>query len=90
MYKRKGSVGAGSNEAGYTRLAREIILQAVRDYRAACRTLKRNPRQKEMRQEAEEMRDEVISFFRSQWFTELTDVDGEYLLRKLNEEVGNG
>lgn len=74
----------------YENLANAIIIQACDDYRAACKTLKSNPRRKETRQEAEKMRDEVASFFRSQWFMELTDVDGEYLMRKLNEEVENG
>ena len=32
-------------------------------------------------------RDRIEHFFRSQWFTQLTDLNGDYLIRKLREEV---
>lgn len=35
---------------------------------------------------AEQMLDDVERFFRSDWFCALTDIDGEMLLRKLEEE----
>ena len=56
-------------------LANAIILQAVKDYRKA---LKRDDcvRQKE-----------IERFFRSEWFSVLTKIDPEMLIRKLEEEV---
>ena len=65
------------------RLANAIILQAVTDYRVALKRLKRNPKDGETIDEA--MR--VESFFRSGWYSQLTAVDGEYLIRRLQDEV---
>lgn len=71
----------------YEALANGIIIQAVKDYRWACKRLK-NPRcQRSKRQEAEMMKDDCLRFFRSQWFGQLTEVEPEYLIRKLNEEA---
>jgi hypothetical protein len=36
---------------------------------------------------AKMMKDEVERFFRSAWYRELTSVDGEYLISKLQAEV---
>ena len=33
------------------------------------------------------MHDECICFFRSRWFAALTDIDPDYLIQKLDEEV---
>ena len=67
----------------YERLANAIILQAVTDYRAALKRIKRKPEDWETIDEA--MR--VESFFRSGWYSQLTAVDGEYLIRRLQDEV---
>lgn len=67
----------------YEKLANAIILQAVKDYRAARRKLKRNPRNHLAQAEI----DSIERFFRSQWYGCLTEVDGEMLIRKLKEEV---
>lgn len=67
----------------YERLANAIIIQAAKDYRAAKRKLRRKPGNKDAQAEAES----IERFFRSDWFRALTEVDGEMLLRKLNEEV---
>ncbi len=67
---------------GYVKLANEIILCAVKDYRKALKRLKRNPRSFA----AKDTVDEVERFFRSDWFKELTDVDGEMLIKRLREE----
>lgn len=66
----------------YEKLANAIILQAVKDWRAARRKLRRKSKN-------ESARIELVScerFFRSDWFTTLTDVDGVVVLRKLYEE----
>lgn len=68
----------------YEKLANAIILQAVKDWRAARRKLKRKSQNESARIELESCE----SFFRSAWFTTLTDVDEEVVLRKLYEEDG--
>lgn len=67
----------------YEKLANAIILQAVKDYRAAKRKLKRNPRNHLAQSEV----DSIERFFRSDWYSCLTEVDGEMLIKKLQEEV---
>ena len=64
-------------------LANAIVLQAVADYRAALKKIKRNPKNKEAVSEALQ----IEKFFRSQWYQVLTSVDGEYLIRKLQKEA---
>ena len=69
----------------YESLANAIILQAVKDYREANKKLKRGRKNAE----AERMRNECLQFFRSGWFSQLTDVEPEFLIRKLDEEVNH-
>ena len=66
----------------YEKLANDIVLQAVKDYRAAKKKLKKQPTNKD----AEIMIKDTERFFRSDWVTALTDVDGSVILRKLQEE----
>ena len=68
----------------YENLANAIVLQAVKDWRKAVKTLKKRPRYETTKQ----MRDECERFFRSEWFEELTSVDGSVILRKLKQEAG--
>lgn len=67
----------------YENLANAIILQAVKDYRMALKCLKANPKNRTALAD----KDEIERFFRSQWFTVLTSVDGEMLIRSLTMEV---
>lgn len=67
----------------YENLANAIVLQAARDYRKALKGLKRNPENTDAMSDAEA----IERFFRSQWYSELTSVDGEFLICKLREEV---
>ena len=67
----------------YTNLANAIIIQAAKDYKKALRRLKKFPRDKE----ALHIKQDCERFFRSGWFERLTDLNGEVLIRKLNEEV---
>lgn len=67
----------------YDSLANGIILQAVKDYRDANKKLSRGRKN----QAAQQMKDECLRFFHSRWFTALTDVDPEFLVKKLDEEV---
>ena len=68
----------------YENLANAIIMQAVKDYRIALKSLKLNPQNKTALQEKESLE----RFFRSKRYAALTSVDGEWLISHLNEEVG--
>ena len=48
----------------YQNLANAIVLQAVRDYRSALRRLRKNPQNRE----AKEERDSLLRFFHSRWY----------------------
>ena len=67
----------------YENLANAIILQAVKDYRMALKNLKANARNRT----AQADKAEIERFFRSQWYSALTSVDGEMLIRSLQKEV---
>ena len=70
-------------EDPYERLANAIILQAVTDYRTALKKIRKNPGNRDAIDEA--LR--IERFFRSGWYSQLTSVDGEYLIRRLREEI---
>ena len=70
-------------EDPYERLANAIVLQAVADYRGALKKIKAHPKNREAISEALE----IEKFFRSGWYSILTDVDGEYLIRRLQDEI---
>ena len=63
-------------------LANAVIIQAVKDYRAALRKLDMNTRHKE----SQWMKEDCERFFLSEWFGVLTHVDGDWLLCKLKKE----
>ena len=67
----------------YENLANAIILQAVKDYRATGKQLKRNPKNND----AKLMVEDCERFFCADWFGQLTSVDGKMLLKKLQEEL---
>lgn len=66
----------------YELLRNGIIIHAVKDYRKALKTLRRG-RKNEC---ALRMKEDCENFFLSDYYYELTDVDGATLLRILNEE----
>ena len=70
-------------EDPYERLASAIVLQAVSDYRVALKKIKAHPKNREAISEALE----IEKFFRSGWYSQLTAVDGEYLIRRLQDEI---
>ena len=67
---------------GYQALANAIIEQAVKDYRAALKILRRHPDSKAAMAEAMEVED----FFHSGWYATLTDIDPDYLIDRLRKE----
>lgn len=58
----------------YENLANAIILQAVKDYRLT---------------DDEQELQEIERFFRSGWFSVLSKVDPEYLIKELRKEKQN-
>lgn len=70
-------------ERNYEKLVNAIILQAVKDYRRALKGLKRNAENSDAKSDAET----IERFFWPQWYSALTSVDGEFLIRRLREEV---
>ena len=71
------------NDEAYKELASAIVIRAVEDYRMALNALKRNPHNTE----ADKMAGECERFFRSSWYRILTDIDGELVIKTINEEV---
>ena len=70
-------------EENYRELSIAIIKQAAMDWTKATKKLRRNPKSVEVRK----TKDDTESFFQSDWCFELGDVDGRYILRKLQEEL---
>ena len=68
----------------YEELANGIIIQACKDYKSAY---KRSLRKTGIAGEADEELAELEEFFRSNWYKKLTEVDGEYLMERLRNEV---
>ncbi|MCD7805598.1 MAG: hypothetical protein LUH03_10755 [Oscillospiraceae bacterium] len=64
------------------RLCQAIIVQAAKDYRRALSSLKRDPKSRYGLGKKQELE----RFFRSKWYKAMTDVDGEFLIIKLQEE----
>ena len=59
------------NQENYEKLANAIIVQAVSDFRkSGCY----------------QTRNSIKRFFRSDWFKVLTDLDGEMLIKRLEQE----
>ena len=67
---------------GYEKLGNAVVMQAVRDWRYATRTLKRNSD----KYDAKRLKKECEQFFLSQYFNMYTDLDGRALLDKLRKE----
>ena len=66
----------------YENLANAIIEQVVTDYRRARTALGKDAENGS----AAQMRSDTERFFRSAWFGQLTSLDGEWLLQKLEGE----
>ena len=59
----------------YKALANAIILQAVNDYRQA------------LKGDAQGWQREIEEFFHSEWFTVLTEVNPDWIIQRLRQEV---
>lgn len=81
----KDSHGGGETKENemYLNLANAIIIQAVDDYRRCLKKLNKKP----YHQNALKEKHEIERFFRSEWYSCLTDVNPEKLIKNLNDEV---
>ena len=70
------------NEEGIENLTNAIILQAVKDYRKALKGLSLNGKS------SNAVITDCERFFRSDWYRQLTNVDGEYLITNIRKEFG--
>lgn len=68
---------------GWQALENGIVEQAVKDYRAALKTLRRHPDSKAAMATAME----VERFFHSDWYGQLTTIDPDYLIDRLRKEA---
>ena len=66
----------------YEELANAIILRAAKDYKKILSSVKINPRNSSLKYQ----KSQIEKFFRSRWFKELTDADGEFIITQLKEE----
>lgn len=67
----------------YNELANAIIVQAIKDYRNVLRAIHNFSKDASVLRECRR----IEKFFRSEWFSVLTDVDPEYLIGKIKAEV---
>lgn len=65
------------DEDSICKLADAIVIQACQDYRSAIRGKCKNPNV---------MIHDIMSFFESEWYKQLTDIDYQYLVDKMNDE----
>ena len=63
------------NDEGVQRLGYAVVIQAVKDYRAAVRMKNKH------------RRIECEMFFKSDWFNAFSKLDGKVLLERLQKEV---
>ena len=68
----------------YEEIANAIVIQACNDYKKAY---KRSLRKKGEDGKPDTILVELEEFFRSNWYKTLTEVDGEYLMERLKNEV---
>ena len=68
----------------FENLANAIVLQAVKDYRKTLKLCMEHPNYDKFK----DGREEIETFFRSDWYKNLTELDGEWLIEKIREDVG--
>ena len=72
-----------TEKEAYENLANAIILTHVKDYKRALKHLMRSPKSTIAVRAVEEGE----RFIRSEWFSVLTDINPEYLINKIREEM---
>ena len=67
----------------YRELANAIVVQAAKDYRKAVKRRRKYPKDKDAQREIRDLR----RFFHSGWYSMLTEVDGDRLIKDLERSV---
>lgn len=67
----------------YEKLAAAVVMQAVKDYRAALRAVRKSPSSHYVKSQKKALE----RFFRSEWYLLLTDIDGEMVMERIRKEV---
>lgn len=74
----------------WEQLADAIVLRACDDYRVAVLDARRRPKDKRQQKRKEvaafEM-EKLEHFFRSDWFSLLSDLDGDYLIKEIRKQA---
>ena len=68
----------------YEEIANAIVIQACNDYKKAY---KQSLHKSGIVGEADEELAKLEEFFRSDWYKQLTEVDGEYLMERIRNDV---
>ena len=68
---------------GYQALANAIVMSAVKDYKTALKRKKKNPNNRS----AQAQISSLERFFRSSYCQILSDLNSEYLIRRMRKEV---
>ena len=84
MKKEKTTIKEECNYDPYEEIANAIVIQACNDYKKAY---KQSLRRGGFVSEANAELAELEEFFRSDWYKQLTEVDGEFLMERLRNEV---
>ena len=71
----------------YGELANAIIIQAVDDYKTALKDYKKAKSDKDRDNIKYRLRP-IESFFKSDWYSLLTNVDGEMIIKRIREQIG--
>ena len=71
------------NEYGAERLANAIVMQAVRDSRYNYARYQKHMCDATAKDELERLE----RFFKSKWFAQLTDIDGEWILKEIRKRL---
>ena len=71
------------SEEAAERIIQSLVVTASNDYRKIFRKRLKGIR---LTKETEEEFDELEEFFESQWFTALTNMDGSYIMAKLEQD----
>lgn len=80
------TIQAGHQDDPYRRLAAAIVEQAAQDYQAAMEYLYENPHgRKRISSIVEKLEGE--EFFRGDWYQTLCSIDGELMIRQLQENA---
>ena len=67
----------------YRELANAIVVQAAKDYRKAVKRRRKYPKDEDAQREIRDLR----RFFHSGWYSMLTEVDGDKLIKDLERSV---